>query len=422
MKRAKPSVIVAALAASALLVGACGSSSSPTSSGTTPTTGAATAKATGAGKTNPTGAPILIGVISEENDPAGSFPEGREAIEAVTKYFNDTQNGIGGRPIVLKECTTTSAPEASQACANQMVQDHVVAVFDPSNLGEAAEVPVIDAAQIPDFAGGETTASYKAAYYIDWSSSLYGLAAAVLAVVKTKFNATHIAFINIGNAGGIAAGKFLTAGLNKEGITVSEVDTPPTATDYTSYVSVAQSKHPQAVVVFQSKDGCLGVMKAASSLGLTVPIVGVPACMSGNALQVAGAAGDGWYSVQAGPFPTDTADPDTALFRSILTKYESTPTYGDAAPYSFSSSYTLYKDVLEVLGPSNISAASIYQKAKAITTGHIVMGTNFFACGTISVAPSICGGAGEFLYQDKNGQAVDANAGQPIGADLTPVL
>ena len=417
MRRGTWTSVAAVAVTATLTLAGCGSSNHAASS-----PGTTQGNANQASTKGPTGTPILVGVISEENDPAGSFPEGREAIESVTKYFNATQNGIGGRPIVLKECITTSAPEQSQACANQMVQDHVVAVLNPSNLGEAAETSVLDAAHIPDFGGGETTAAYTAPYYVDWSAALYGLAAAVLDVVKNHFHATHISFINIGNAGGIAAGKFLVSGLNKDGITVSEVDTPPVAADYTSYVTVAASKHPQAIVVFQSKDGCLGTMKAAAALGVKVPIVGVPACMSGNILQEAGSAAYGWYSVQSGPFPNDTVDPDAALFKQILDKYESTPDFGDAAPNGFAASYTLYEDVLKVLGPSDITAASIYSKARSITTGHIVMGTNFFPCGTIKTAPSICGGAGEFLYQDKNAQPVDANNGQPVGTDLTPVL
>jgi hypothetical protein len=83
-----------------------------------------TVSTSGASTTKPKGAPILIGLIVEENDPVASFPEAQYAIDAVTDYFNDTQDGINGRPIVLKLCITTFAPAQSAACANGRGSHH----------------------------------------------------------------------------------------------------------------------------------------------------------------------------------------------------------------------------------------------------------------------------------------------------------
>src|SRR5262245_31184128 len=69
--------------------------------------------------------PLVIGYLSSENDPAADYPEGRVAAEAAVKYINEELGGLDGHPLKLKTCIVTSAPEPSQACANEMVQEQV---------------------------------------------------------------------------------------------------------------------------------------------------------------------------------------------------------------------------------------------------------------------------------------------------------
>jgi branched-chain amino acid transport system substrate-binding protein len=366
----------------------------------------------------PKGAPILIGLIVEENDPVGSFPEAQYAVQAVTDYFN-AHGGIHGRPIELKFCATTSAPAQSAACANQMVQDHVVAVLDPFNLGEQAEVPIIDAAKIPDFGGGIAPNTYTAPYYTLWNS-LYTLAAGEVAVTTSRFHAKRISIIDIDLGSTTGPGDPLPA-FKKMGVTVNEVLTPPTATDYTSYLSTALATHPQALVVTEAGPGCLAVMDGLQSLDVKVPILSTPACFTTQLLAQAGSAAYGWYSLQLGPFPTDPYVPDAALYKKIVDKYENPPNFGDAAPSSFSAAYTLYQDILKALPVNDITAKTIHAKALSIKSGHEVMGTSLFPCGTIKVSPSVCGGAGEYLYQDQNGKPVDVTKGKLVGVSLAAV-
>jgi len=368
----------------------------------------------------PKGAPILIGLIVEENDPVASFPDAQYAVEAVTKYFNETQDGINGRPIELKFCATTFAPAQSAACANQMVQDHVVAVLDPFNLGEAAEVPIIEAAKIPDFGGGIAANTYTAPYYTLWNS-LYTLAAGEVSVIANRFHAKKIADIAI-NLGGPTTGPGdILPALAKLGIKVTTVQTPPTATDYTSYLSTALAGNPQALLVGEAGPGCLAVMTGLQSLGVKIPIISTPACFTTQLLAQAGSAAFGWYSLQLGPFASDKYVPDAAIYKKILDKYETTPDFGDAAPSAFSAAYTLYQKVLKALPSNNITPSSIHAKALSIKSGHAVMGTTLFPCRTIKVSPSVCGGAGEYLYQDRNGQPVDVTKGQLVGVNLSAV-
>ncbi|MDQ6910826.1 MAG: ABC transporter substrate-binding protein, partial [Actinomycetota bacterium] len=96
-----------------------------------------------------TGAPIPVGLINMEDAPTGSFPEFRRAAEAAVAYVNGQLGGVGGRPIRLEKCTTSGAPETSQACANKLRSKGVVAVIGGVDIGAAASLPVLEQAKIP---------------------------------------------------------------------------------------------------------------------------------------------------------------------------------------------------------------------------------------------------------------------------------
>ena len=65
--------------------------------------------------------PIRVGLLNQENSPAGSFPEARAAVEAAVRWVNEELGGVNGRPVELEVCVTDFTVERSQACAQQMV-------------------------------------------------------------------------------------------------------------------------------------------------------------------------------------------------------------------------------------------------------------------------------------------------------------
>ena len=54
--------------------------------------------------------PVRIGLLNQENDPVGSFPEIRLGIEGAVAYINTELGGIGGHPIELVTCLQNSIP------------------------------------------------------------------------------------------------------------------------------------------------------------------------------------------------------------------------------------------------------------------------------------------------------------------------
>jgi branched-chain amino acid transport system substrate-binding protein len=103
--------------------------------------------ATSAG-TKATGEPIKIGFVNSEGG-AFSVPELRVGNEVAETYINDQLGGVMGRPLQVTRCTTDGSPEASIDCANQLVEEGVVAVVEGTDLGGDAMLPILADAGIP---------------------------------------------------------------------------------------------------------------------------------------------------------------------------------------------------------------------------------------------------------------------------------
>ena len=97
----------------------------------------------------PTGKPVVVGFVNVEGAPVASIPALRVASEAARNYINAERGGLNGRPVEFHVCLTNGSPESSTACANQMVEQKVVAVLGGTDLGSAASLPILTKAGIP---------------------------------------------------------------------------------------------------------------------------------------------------------------------------------------------------------------------------------------------------------------------------------
>jgi len=85
----------------------------------------------------PTGSPLVLGFVTQEDSPTGSFPETRRAAQAAVGYVNEDLGGVEGRPLQLRTCRTDGSPEASQACARQLLAARPLTI-----IGGSTSVPV----------------------------------------------------------------------------------------------------------------------------------------------------------------------------------------------------------------------------------------------------------------------------------------
>ena len=74
------------------------------------------------------GEPVKLGLVSDGQSAAIDNKIEFDVAEAAVEYLNTHNGGIGGRPIELATCESKLDPGAAADCANQMIQDDVVAV------------------------------------------------------------------------------------------------------------------------------------------------------------------------------------------------------------------------------------------------------------------------------------------------------
>ncbi|NKQ58055.1 ABC transporter substrate-binding protein [Amycolatopsis sp. K13G38] len=407
----KPMAIGAMAAALALTLAACGSSSE----------GAGTAAGLPSNPADASLAPLLIGYLSSENDPAANYPEGRVAAEAAVQYINTSLGGIDKHPVKLDTCIVQSTPESEQACANQMVADKVVAVLNPYNYSEAVEYPIWQAAGLTSFGGGVTPAGMNAPTNISWTAGSYQLNSAAAYAVVDKLHAKKVAFIYLDAAAMAPVTAGMVAGMAAKGVQLDKVGASATTTDWIPVIQSALDKKPDAIILYAAQAGCIGAMKAYKQLGATTPVVTQTLCTDRSVLDATNNAANGWYVVSFGPWPDNPGEnQEIKTFNDALTAYAKGGKIntGGQALMSFSYMMTMYENILKPLGFDGANSKAILDKAKTITSGNAFGSSPLFKCGTYAAIPSACGGAGERLYQLENGKFKAVDGGQFIGTDL----
>ena len=89
------------------------------------------------------GEPVRIGLVSDGQAAAFDATTEIRAAQATVDYWNAHRAGVAGRPIELVVCETAADPAKGTDCANQMVEEQVVAVVvGQSTVPEAIWEPL----------------------------------------------------------------------------------------------------------------------------------------------------------------------------------------------------------------------------------------------------------------------------------------
>ena len=145
--------------------------------------------------TKATGAPITLGMINQENTPAGSFPELSKAVQAGVAWVNDQLGGVDGRPLKVDVCNTKFSTEGSTACAQQFVEAKVPAVLGGIDVFGNG-VDTLRQNDIP-YVGGIPVSdqSVKSPNSFQWSGGTWGATVAFAHYAATTLKAKKVAII-----------------------------------------------------------------------------------------------------------------------------------------------------------------------------------------------------------------------------------
>ena len=323
--------------------------------------------------TEATGEPITIGMINQENTPAGSFPELSQAAIGFVDWINEELGGVDGRPLALEVCNTGFSAEGSTACGQRFAQAGAPVVLGGIDVFGNA-IDVLRDNDVP-FVGGIPVSmqSMKSANSFQWSGGTWG-ATVAFAQHAASEGAKKVAIV-YGDFGSIAEGaRFGEQTLAADGVAVQMVPFPIVATDLATPMQAAWSGEPDAIFVLAADTGCGAAYNAVRTIGITATMYYVGACAAPNITEAAGPeVVDGAIFNVEGPVQPDDPDPDVALYNSVMATYAPDLNPVGAATVSARSMMNLYV-VLRSLGADGITSAAITDELRASSEASSFMG------------------------------------------------
>ncbi len=310
------------------------------------------------------GPPIKVGMINQENTPLGSFPNLRLGADAAAKFINEELGGVNGTPMQIVPCITTFSVEKSQACAQQLVQEGVIAVTGGVDITSNGSMPVLEQNNMPYIGGIPINfAEMRSPISFQFSG---GMAGAFVAFAKhaSDNGAKKIVFAYADYPPIKESAQMGIAVARKLGIPeVIEVPFPVTATDLLPTMTKAGESDPDAILVGAADTACAPALKTAHDLKMRAQLYLVGSCLAPSVAQQVGAdAVEGkMFNIES---PASADAPEGQLYFDAAAKY------GDPQLQAASEATIAFRDVMNIwmllkeLGAGNVSTAALLAKVR----------------------------------------------------------
>jgi branched-chain amino acid transport system substrate-binding protein len=273
------------------------------------------------------GTPVKIGVISNGKTPTIDNSQETPVAEATAQWINEYQGGIGGRPIELVICNDGNEPGKAVDCANQMVQEKVVAVVIGQNgVTESSWKPLHDAGvPVFNYASGnqsmatDTTSTFMVA---NPRASLFSLPAGVAKKAKAKKVSAVIIDVP-------AATSYYTeqapALFKEQGLDFELIPVPAGTADMTPQMQRLVTGNPKGVAFVVGNDAfCIAAFNGLRTAGFKGKTATIVQCIT-DATRTA-VPGDFLKGMQISSFApiTNPKDPSIKQYYAVLDKYGAT--------------------------------------------------------------------------------------------------
>jgi branched-chain amino acid transport system substrate-binding protein len=310
-------VVLAGVAAAALVLAACSSSSSSSSSSTQPASAANSVLGT---PKQATGSAVSVGIILDGGGAGaiGTAPLVQQGAEMGVAYANAYKDGLDGHKINLVVCQNQETPAGGQACANQMVQDKVVAVVLPFTGEGATEVPTITKAGIPYITlSGASNQELMTPGAYDLTGG-YPATLGAYALSAKAHGYSKFAML-VSNVPAAIQGAELLGGLvfKNAGVGFKVIPVNPGTADVTPQLQAAVSWGAKAIGLTGDVTLCSSFLKGYQTLGLTEPKYVISTCLDPSIFATLGSELGGSY-VDTTSNATSAED---ALYAAITQKF-----------------------------------------------------------------------------------------------------
>ncbi len=237
------------------------------------------------------GEPVRIGMVSDGATQAFDNTDELRAAEATAEYWNTHKGGVGGRPVEVVTCETGADPAGAADCANQLVeQDVVAATLSQSAVGLDVWEP-LHAAGIPTLwfqAGGEEIATDDQSSFIIFNpeETLLGLPVSV----AESEEADRVAFVVIDVPQALVTLEGAGPIMEEAGLEYDVVPIPPGTADMTSQMQQVAESGADVVQVVGNDAFCIAAFNGLNTVGYEGAVTSITQCITDATRE--GVAGD----------------------------------------------------------------------------------------------------------------------------------
>jgi branched-chain amino acid transport system substrate-binding protein len=317
---------IAALSGLLLAAAACGdddSDDSSTASGSEPAEETGGADLLGPVE-EASGEPVKIGMVSDGATDAFDNRDEIRAAEATAEFWNTHRGGIGGRPIEIVPCETGGDPAGATDCANQLVEQDVVAVaLSQSAVVEtvweplhAAGVPTLFFQVNSDDMLADTTTSFV---MVNPLATLFGLPVSA----AENADADKIDFVTIDVPAALTAFESGAADaiLDNAGLEYELVKIPVGTADMTSQMQQVVSGGAGVVHIIGNDAFCIAAINGLAAVGYDGEITSISQCITDATREGVSGGGLEGISITATQAVGAADDPAYQLYEAVMVEY-----------------------------------------------------------------------------------------------------
>jgi branched-chain amino acid transport system substrate-binding protein len=370
-----------------------------------------------------TGEPVLIGMASDGTTDAFDNRDELRAAQATAEFWSTHRGGVAGRPVEVVTCETRNDPAVAADCANQFVEDGVVAVaLSQSGVTDSLWEPLHEAG-VPTFlfqTSSEAIATDSETSFVMFnpSATLYSTPIAL----AEQEDADRIAFVVIDVPQAL---ELFDSGEGPEiienaGLEYDLVAIPPGTADMTSQMQEVANSDAGVVQVVGNDTFCVAAFNGLNTVGYDGAIASITQCITDATRE--GVSGD----VLEGISVSSTAalgaedDPTYQLYQAVMS------TFGDDVEdvdnFTALGGYATMGGLLTALGgmEGDVTAETVVETIKSMPEEQELLGGGgiTFQCGgsASEERPAVCTNQSLRSELDAEGNTTSYEVADPSGA------
>jgi branched-chain amino acid transport system substrate-binding protein len=229
-----------------------------------------------------TGEPVKIGMVSDGATDAFDNTDELRAAQATADYWNKHRGGVGGRPVEVVTCETGADPAGATDCANQLVEQEVVAVALSQSAVAESVWEALHAAGVPTMwfqtsGEGITTDTETSFVIINPLTGLFGLPISV----AEKADADKIAFVVINVPQALTGLETLGPTiLEKAGLDYDIIPIDPGTADMTAQMQEVVDSGAGVVQITGNDAFCIAALNALEAVGYEGEVAAITQCFT----------------------------------------------------------------------------------------------------------------------------------------------